>query len=61
VNFVGGISAGDGEHVVGVFVSVGDQGGGGEHGIVGRASGGEASEYQLIKRDQERHRVSEAK
>jgi hypothetical protein len=45
VNFVGRMGAGDGEHVVGVLVSVGDQGGGGEHGAadVGRASEGEWS------------------
>lgn len=61
MKFVGESCTGDGEHVVGVLVSVGDQGGGGEHGIVGRASGGESSKYQLIKRDQERHGVSDAK
>jgi hypothetical protein len=51
VNFVGRICAGDGEHVVGVLVSVEDQGGGGEHGAadVGRASEGESSKHQLIR------------
>lgn len=53
--------AGDGEHVVGVLVSVGDQGGGGEHvADVGRASEGESSKHQLIKRDQERRGAKDA-
>jgi hypothetical protein len=62
VNFVGRMGAGDGEHVVGVLVSVGDQGGGGEHGAadVGRASEGELSRYQLIRGHQERGRASDA-
>jgi hypothetical protein len=63
VNFVGWICAGDGEHVVGVLVSVGDQGGGGEHSVadVGTASEGELSKHQLIRRNQERLGASNAK
>lgn len=63
MNFVGESCAGDGEHVVGVLVSVGDQGGGGEHGVadIGSASEGDSSRYQSTKGDQERHRASDAK
>jgi hypothetical protein len=63
VNIVGWICAGDREHVVGVLVSVGDQGGGGEHGAadVGRVSEGESSKHQLIRGNQERHGAGDAK
>ena len=61
MNFVEGICAGDGEHVVGVLVSVGDHGGGGGERSVGDAGEGESSEIQLIKGNREIHRASDAK
>jgi hypothetical protein len=49
--------------VVGVLVSVGDQGGGGEHGAAdaGRAPEGESSKHPLIRGNQERHGASDVK